>query len=131
VHLDVDARTTLDPSRIDTRLVVTVVGNLLDNAVEAVAGGVDPRVEVSFHSEPSDELVVRVTDTGPGLTESARRQVFLDGYTTKAARGDSHRGLGLALVHRLVTQAGGSIELRPGSPTTFEARLPLQHRGTR
>ena len=130
VELMVDARTTVDASRIDTRLVVTVVGNLLDNAVDAVAGTIDALVTLSFDAAEDGVLVIRATDNGPGLTDEARSQVFLDGYTTKLPRGNSHRGLGLALVHRLVAQTGGSIELLPGLPTTFEARLPLHHCGT-
>jgi two-component system CitB family sensor kinase len=48
-----------------------------------------------------------------------------DGYTTKPSRGGMPRGLGLALVHRLVTQLGGRISVTPGSGGAFTALLPV------
>jgi two-component system CitB family sensor kinase len=55
----------------------------------------------------------------------ARERLFEDGFSTKPVRDGGHRGLGLALVHRLVTQAGGSVVLQDGLPTTFDVLLPV------
>jgi len=124
VALTVVAEAPLADAAVDSRLAVTVLGNLLDNAVDAVVGRGDGRVTVSLSMEQTGAFLVRVTDNGPGPTAEARTRVFLDGYSTKAAREGVHRGLGLALVHRLVTQAGGDVRLLDGLPTIFEARLP-------
>ncbi|MEP7054054.1 MAG: sensor histidine kinase [Actinomycetota bacterium] len=126
VALTIDAGSPIDDAAVDSRLVVTVLGNLLDNAIDVTAGRAGARVSVELVLERTGTFLVRVTDTGPGLTEEARSQVFLDGYSTKPARGGVHRGLGLALVHRLVTQAGGHVAVAPGVPTVFEVRLPAR-----
>jgi signal transduction histidine kinase len=64
-----------------------------------------------------------VKDSGPGMTESIRQQIFTPYFSTKQ-RGT---GLGLAIVHRIVTEHGGNIlvESEPEKGTTFEVRLPV------
>lgn len=114
--------------------VVTVLGNLVDNAVDAVAddprtAGGHPRGEVVVHIECTGGLLVlTVTDTGPGIPDDRLADVFVDGYTTKQPRGAMRRGVGLALVHRLVTRAGGTIEATSPAGARFEVRLPLRVR---
>ncbi|GAA2157148.1 two-component system CitB family sensor kinase [Humibacillus xanthopallidus] len=114
--------------------VVTVLGNLVDNAVDAVAddsrtAGTHPRGEVLVRIEgTADALLLTVTDTGPGIPAERLGDVFVDGYTTKKPRGAMRRGVGLALVHRLVTRAGGTIEASSPAGARFEVRLPLRVR---
>ncbi|HET7800024.1 MAG TPA: sensor histidine kinase [Humibacillus xanthopallidus] len=114
--------------------VVTVLGNLVDNAVDAVAddprtAGAHPRGEVLVRIEGTDDaLLLTVTDTGPGIPAERLGDVFVDGYTTKEPRGAMRRGVGLALVHRLVTRAGGTIEASSPAGARFEVRLPLRVR---
>jgi signal transduction histidine kinase len=69
------------------------------------------------------ELVVSVTDTGPGIPDEIRDRIFYPFFTTK----ERGVGIGLATVQRLVGGHGGRLELdsRPGSGTTFRVRLPL------
>jgi two-component system CitB family sensor kinase len=130
VQLQVSASAPLHDADVDGRLAVTVLGNLIDNAIDAVAGRPGGLVDVSLGVEDGQRFVIRVVDNGPGLDSEARALVFQDGYSTKPSRGDVHRGLGLALVHRLVTQAGGELRLGEGRPTTFEVRLPLRVKGS-
>ena len=52
-------------------------------------------------------IKIEVSDTGRGVPEELSARIFTDGFTTKAPDGRSHRGIGLALVHRLVSRAGG------------------------
>lgn len=96
--------------------LLTVLGNLLDNAVEACAS--EGRVEVSIVSGPApdvdggEEIVVTVTDNGPGIPAGLRQRVFQPGYSSKTARRGrfpSGRGIGLTLVKRIVDRHGGSI----------------------
>ncbi|MEU4546257.1 sensor histidine kinase [Nonomuraea dietziae] len=99
----------LDDLDLDSRRVVTIVGNLIDNAIEAAS-----RVEVHLRAD-ADAFVIRVSDDGPGLSDPA---AFGKGWTSK---GDG-RGLGLALVGQAVRQLGGTIEV---AGSTFTVRLPL------
>ena len=110
--------------------VTTIVGNLIDNALDALSGdGFEPgrqgRVEVSI-VEDEREIRIRVCDNGPGLPPGASASVFVDGYTTKPSRGSLHRGLGLALVHRIVQRLGGVITASEGPGAEFSVVLPKE-----
>lgn len=105
---------------LDSGDLVTVVGNLVDNAVDAVLDVPDPRVEVTTRSG-EQELYIRVADNGPGVRPDRAEAVFQRGWSTK----DDGRGLGLALVGRSVRRSGGTIEVRNERGAVFEVRIPL------
>ena len=135
VVVRLDPASHLEAGRDEGLPVVTVLGNLIDNAVDAVAddpgtAAAHPRGEVVVRVGCTDDatLVLTVADTGPGIPEGRLADVFLDGYSTKQPRGAMRRGVGLALVHRLVTRAGGTIEASSSDGATFEVRLPLRVR---
>ena len=103
----------------DSERLRQVLMNLTLNALEATpAGG---KVRVSAHSE-GDEVVIAVEDSGPGIGEEARARIFEPFFTTKAAGS----GLGLPIVHAIVTQHGGTItaDVSPLGGARFELRLP-------
>ncbi|MBL7259443.1 ATP-binding protein [Paractinoplanes lichenicola] len=108
-----------DPTPLPSRDLITVVGNLVDNALEAVAGTEAPRVVTVLVRESDGEVLVRVGDTGPGLPEGA----FARGWSTKA----QGRGLGLALVKQVSDRLGGSIDVTaaPGGGAQITVRLPV------
>ena len=56
-------------------------------------------------------------------------EVFTDGFTTKPSLGERHRGLGLALVHRLVRREGGQVWIDPAEPAVFRVILPVRGAG--
>ncbi|KUF16018.1 sensor histidine kinase [Streptomyces silvensis] len=126
VELVVSAGTGVDdgmlPPGLPPRDLVTILGNLVDNAVDAAQGSPAARVTVTVRATP-DGLLLRVTDTGPGVHPDRRESVFEHGWSTKAASG---RGLGLALVHQTVTRHGGTLILTaPGEGgAEFTATLP-------
>lgn len=97
--------------------LVTVVGNLVNNALDAVDPG--GWVEVGVRTT-EDEVVVTVRDSGAGVAAELAEEVFRQGFTTKA--GGSHRGLGLALTRLICTRRGGGIDV---SGSRFTARIPL------
>jgi two-component system CitB family sensor kinase len=92
--------------------LVTVVGNLLDNALEACSAG--NRIQLGFAVEPS---LIRVTvdDDGNGIPPDQYERVFEEGVSSKATDADSpalrRRGIGLALVRRTVLRAGGTVSV--------------------
>ncbi|MEY9964508.1 two-component system CitB family sensor kinase [Streptacidiphilus sp. MAP12-16] len=107
------------------RRLLTIVGNLLDNAVDAAATG-PGRSEVRLELlEGPTQITVRVADSGPGVPKGSAEAIFEDGWSTRPDRGTARRGLGLALVHRLVQRNGGTIEVSEGPGAVFEVRLPL------
>jgi signal transduction histidine kinase len=100
--------------------------NLLENAREAVAGAAVPRV-VLRAAQVGDRVVLSVLDNGPGIDPAVRPHLFQP-YATGKPGGT---GLGLALVHRIVTEHGGKVIAEEGLATAngagacFRIELPL------
>jgi two-component system, CitB family, sensor kinase len=126
VQLDVHA-TELPSQLEDVRGLVSMLGNLIDNALESVsAGGSGGHVDVTLQVE-GGELVLSVHDSGPGVDAALADEIFRDGFTTKVARGDERkRGLGLALVRQEVRRRNGSIAVENVDGARFTVRLPLR-----
>jgi sensor histidine kinase regulating citrate/malate metabolism len=103
--------------------VITVLGNLIDNAVAVSEGTTDARVTVRV--DDSDGLTIEVADSGPGVPEELRTQIFARGVTSKPDV-PGGRGIGLALVRLITAQHGGTAEVRDadGGGALFVARLP-------
>jgi len=92
---------------LPSRDLVTVLGNLVDNAFDAVAGREDRRVDVHLAGGPGRADVV-VGDSGDGLSAEDARHALERGWTTKAS-GETGRGVGLALVAQVARKHGGSV----------------------
>ncbi|MFD1213148.1 ATP-binding protein [Arthrobacter sp. GCM10027362] len=121
--------------RLDPADLVTIVGNLLDNAFDAVTvAGPGPagdtgvqevkEVSVDFLTGP-DRLWIEVRDNGPGLSGEALHRAFELGYSTKPA-GAQGRGVGLALVRQAVKRLQGEITVENDDGTVFTVSLPLE-----
>ncbi|MFE9458130.1 ATP-binding protein [Streptomyces californicus] len=132
------------PPSLAHRDLVTILGNLIDNAVDAVsegfegdegaavpapraAGGAAGRARVTVTALADEtELLLRVADTGAGIGPEAADEVFRRGWSTHGAG----RGLGLALVRQAAHRNGGTVELDagPDGGARFTVRLPLGER---
>jgi sensor histidine kinase regulating citrate/malate metabolism len=110
VQLRLGQSTAVSGLPVGQRDVVTIVGNLVDNAIDAVSAA-DTRVVVVDVTASEDFLVARVGDSGAGVTPALADQVFERGWSTKAADGPVGRGLGLALVVQAVRAYDGRIEV--------------------
>ncbi|HJE59390.1 MAG TPA: sensor histidine kinase [Nocardiopsis listeri] len=109
-----------------------VLGNLVDNALDAVGPGDWVELLVRMHRSadtdlPHDLLEIRVTDSGHGVSDDVAEEIFRFGFTTKASRDGGSRGLGLALVKQVCESKGGSIEMEAPDAeegAVFTACLP-------
>ncbi|MFF5449894.1 ATP-binding protein [Streptomyces sp. NPDC012950] len=113
------------PEALSARDLVTILGNLIDNAVEAAGGTPHARVTVTVAARAGDgELLLRVSDSGPGVRPADRDAVLGRGWSTRGPG----RGLGLALVHQAVSRATGTLTLTDGAEggAEFTVRLPLR-----
>lgn len=117
----------LDVADSYAQTLMTVIGNLIDNAMDAVAAQAAPRT-VTVHLRDDAEIVIVVSDNGPGVPAKTVDEIFVDGYTTKSPRGQSRRGLGLALVQRIVRRANGTITVTSEQGACFEIRMPSPER---
>jgi two-component system, CitB family, sensor kinase len=125
VELALDDGTFVPDGLADPHDLVTIVGNLLDNAIDAALDGPEPRwVRLGTRTEDG-EVVLCVADSGPGLDPAAAEQAFTRGWSTKPADDGMGRGLGLALVSRAVHRNGGRVEIGRGERgAVFAVHLP-------
>jgi two-component system, CitB family, sensor kinase len=124
VALVIDERSEL--SALDPALatdVITVLGNLVDNAVDVSEGSVGKTVKVMVNDDAG--LTISVADSGPGIPEHLREAIFARGVTSKPDV-PGGRGIGLALVRLVSTQLGGTVAVTDGprGGAVFEVRLP-------
>lgn len=100
--------------------LVKVVGNLLENAIEAINARSDngDRDIVMQLTENDEGLLIVVSDTGVGISPENLERIYEQGFSTKASEG---RGTGMTLIKEVVTRCEGNIEVEsePGSGTTF------------
>jgi two-component system CitB family sensor kinase len=114
----------------DPRDLVTILGNLLDNAIDAAAGGEPPRWvridarAVLAEDGSSEEMEIRIADSGPGLPAEYSRRAFQQGWSTKPRDRLHGRGLGLALVAQAVHRNHGSLETINDGGAIFTVHLP-------
>jgi two-component system CitB family sensor kinase len=131
IDLDVSQTGSLDRP-LDPALaadLVTILGNLVDNAIEAC--GVGDRIEVAVDLGAT-ALAVTVDDSGAGVPEHLRGWIFTEGMSTKGPDGETQagRGIGLALVRRVVERRRGSIgaEEAPIGGARFRLVIPRSSR---
>jgi two-component system, CitB family, sensor kinase len=109
--------------------VLSVLGNLIDNALDAARGVEDraPWVEVGLATTADGALHIHVADSGPGVPPAVREQIFEPGWSTKPPSEVGARGVGLPLVRRIVERHGGEIAVSDAGDwggAVFEVRLP-------
>ena len=135
VELTVRAGSYLPPDAAPDHELVTIVGNLVDNALDVLtgldAGDTPRRIEVAGEVVDGTQVLIIVTDNGPGLSAETARTVFDRGWSTKTAKGPAgDRGLGLALVAQAVGRCRGSVTVEPGKGARFVVRLPYAGSGS-
>ncbi|MGW2663395.1 ATP-binding protein [Nocardia tengchongensis] len=131
VHLRLGPNTWIDANLAAPVDVTTVLGNLLDNAIDAAAAdgdGAAPLVEVELVQEGAT-LHIAVADSGAGVDPAVSDSIFAEGVSTKSGGGPGGRGLGLALARQVARARGGEVLLGdPGGvredSVTGAARLP-------
>jgi len=113
------------PPRCSAALV-SIIGNLADNALEAITGANPPERAVFLRLESSDgSITIDVSDTGPGIPPGAAEAIFSGGWSTKPHPDGRQRGLGLTLVREIVRSFGGDIAVQPGAGARFVVSLPI------
>ncbi|MGD8456752.1 MAG: HAMP domain-containing sensor histidine kinase [Anaerolineales bacterium] len=107
----------------DPDLFLLAVHNLLDNAIKFTVP--DDTIEIRAYQN-SNQVVIEVADTGPGIPEEELELVWEELYRGEQARSVPGSGLGLPLVQAIIQLHGGQIQLqsRPNQGTIFTLRLP-------
>ncbi|WP_265522621.1 ATP-binding protein [Oerskovia flava] len=124
VELVISDDTEVRDVRVPARDLVTLVGNLVDNAIDAALTAPPPRRVVVTARGRDGGLVLEVADSGAGMDATQVDDIFTRGWTTKEVAGAHGHGLGLALVRQIITRYEGSVEVACDGATTFTVRLP-------
>jgi two-component system sensor histidine kinase HydH len=101
----------------DSRKIEGVLSNIVNNAVQALDGQGEVDIEVSSDSE---NLIIQIKDSGPGISDENLEKIFEPMFTTKT----TGTGLGLVICKSIVEQHGGNIAVS-NKPTTFTITLPF------
>jgi two-component system CitB family sensor kinase len=126
IELRVSDDTVMTRSALDSEDLITLLGNLIDNGLDAAASTSHDRwVSVSV-TEQQGELVIKVHDSGPGVLESLNGQIFQEGFSTKSGPGRKRRGFGLALVRQVARRNGGDVTVVNDGGALFTVRLPVK-----
>lgn len=132
ITLEADIAPALPDVQGDSRYLEQVLINLLSNARDALdtlpdgaAKQVWIRVSRSPRGEGGEDVVLEVSDNGPGMPPEVHERVFEPFFTTKSA--GQGTGIGLSIVRTIVAKCGGriSVESEPGEGTTFRVELPV------
>ncbi|MEI7188867.1 sensor histidine kinase [Dickeya dianthicola] len=108
-----------------TNELITVLGNLIENAMDALSGLENREISVTFHHQDG-QLHCTVSDDGPGIAPDIQQRIYREGFSTKG----SGRGIGLYLTLQSLEKIGGTIdfESEPDVYTQFFVNIPYQAR---
>ncbi|OMH24669.1 histidine kinase [Tersicoccus phoenicis] len=123
VALDLDLDAGLGP--VDeglSRDLITVVGNLIDNALDAVSGTPDAMVGVDVQDD-GVRVLITVQDTGPGVATADPDRIFDQGFSTKTSEAAGGRGFGLTLTRYVCRRRGGDVAVTTVDGAVFTATL--------
>ncbi|WP_336771033.1 sensor histidine kinase [Paenibacillus sp. MMO-58] len=115
------------PPHIDRSLLVTIIGNLVDNAMEAVLArrelDEDNKLTSLFLTDLGDDLIIECEDNGVGIPEDFSEAIFKKGFSTKQGE---HRGIGLSLVEHAIHKLNGYLTFSRSSQggTIFTVAIP-------
>ena len=123
IELRVSDDTVVTRSALDSEDLITLLGNLIDNALDAAATSDGRWVSVSV-TELDEELVVKVHDSGSGIPDGVDGQIFQEGFSTKAGPNRKRRGFGLALVRQVARRNGGDVTVVNNGGALFMVRIP-------
>jgi two-component system CitB family sensor kinase len=127
IELRVSDDTVMTRAVLDSEDLITLLGNLIDNALDAAASPSNHERWVSVSvTEQLDELVIKVHDSGPGVPENLDGQIYQEGFSTKSGPGRKRRGFGLALVRQVARRHGGDVTVINDGGAMFTVRLPLK-----
>ena len=118
------------PAALNDTELMSVIGTLLDNAVDATLNALVPAAVELYISDRNQELLIEIADRGCGVDDAMKPHIFEQGFSSKPASSNeivgSEHGIGLFLVAGYVDKAGGSIEISDNTPqgTIFSVFIP-------
>jgi len=143
ISMFLDEQSHLDslPEELDQNGLVSIIGNLIENAIDAVRSlkHMKRQIRVNIKDMP-ESIYFSVTDNGDGIEPEIAGKIFQQGFTTKQAIGslrsnipdgleEKHIGMGLYITQNHVISMGGNIQFKSDRQTTFEVSIPKEKTG--
>ncbi|MCR8642886.1 sensor histidine kinase [Paenibacillus sp. N1-5-1-14] len=129
VSLEIDNQSKFRdiPESVSRNQLVTIMGNLIDNAMESVlaADSEDKHVKVLL-GDTGEELIIEIEDNGGGISDNVMDKLFEVGFSTKQESDKENRGFGLSIVRQSIQQLRGTISFcnLPQGGAVFTVRIP-------
>ena len=123
IALEMDIRSTLEGLTVPAWGLCCIIGNLMDNAMDAVGGMRDGRIWLNVR-EDLHNFYFTVRNNGAPVPEELRQSIFEPGVSTKG----EGRGMGLSIVRQTLAEFGGTIALEDGGETAFTVTVPKGNR---
>lgn len=123
ITLEMDIRSTLEGLPVPAWEICCIIGNLMDNAMDAIGDMPNGRITLTVREEVR-RFTFTIANTGEPIPEEMRESIFEPGVSTK---GEGH-GMGLAIVRKTLAEFGGTITLEDSADTAFTVSIPrAQH----
>ena len=123
ICLELDIRTALEGLPVPPWEICCIIGNLMDNAMDALADTTGGWIHLEVR-ETLRHFTFSLTNNGPAVPPELRERIFEAGVSTKG----EDRGMGLSIVRKTLAEFGGMIELAPGEETCFVVTVPRESR---
>ncbi|MFD3157673.1 ATP-binding protein [Haloimpatiens sp. FM7330] len=125
VKLYIDKQSKLEtlPQYMTSEELGTIIGNLIENSLDVVKNDGTGLIKVGIY-EQKDNLIVKVSDNGPGISDKVRENIYDIGVTTK----EGQRGYGMYITKKIIDEAKGSINFNVDNGTQWFIKLPMFRR---
>lgn len=118
--IDENSSMTSLPQFMTSEEIVSIVGNLIENSLDAVSNDGDGQIYIKIEQQ-SEFLKIYLKDNGPGIKKEYRDKIYDQGFTTK----EGDRGHGMSIVKEIVDQAKGTIELKVDKGVIWDINIPM------
>jgi len=122
VKFKIDEVSTLTklPQNMTSEEIVSIVGNLIENSIDAVSSDGNGEIYIKIVQE-QEWLQIKIKDNGPGIKEEFREKVYDQGFSTK----EGQRGHGMYIVKKIIEEANGDIKLMVDNGVTWNITIPM------
>ena len=118
--IDEESNITKLPQYMTSEEIVSIVGNLIENSLDAVSNDGDGEIYIKIVQQ-KDCLKIKVKDNGHGIKEEYRDKIYEQGFTTK----EGQRGHGMYIVKEIIDDANGKIELKVDKGVIWDITIPM------
>lgn len=119
--IDDNSKVNRLPQYMTSEEFVSIVGNLIENSIDAVKNDGTGEIYVKIFEE-YDKMQIVITDNGPGISEDMRNSIYNMGSTSKAGE----RGFGMYIVKKIIDEAKGTINFEVNNGTKWDISIPME-----